>query len=80
MAANLDDLAKELEADLATFASDMYATQQRLPEKGFRVDTIADYAVSGAGSLVSHQTNSAMTAIPSVLRANTSRLTPSKSW
>jgi hypothetical protein len=39
MAANLDDLTKELEADLAPLASDMWATQKRLEEKGFRVDS-----------------------------------------
>ena len=33
-----DDWTKELEADLATLASDMWGTQQRLAEKDFRVD------------------------------------------
>ena len=33
-----DDRTKELEADLALLASDMWATQKRLEEKGFRVD------------------------------------------
>jgi hypothetical protein len=39
MAANLEDFAKELEADVATLASDMWTTQKRLEEKGFRVDS-----------------------------------------
>ena len=38
MATNLDDWTKQLEADLAALASDMWGTQQRLMEKGFRVD------------------------------------------
>jgi hypothetical protein len=38
MATNPDDLTKELAADLATLASDMWGAQQRLAEKGFRVD------------------------------------------
>jgi hypothetical protein len=38
MATNPDDWTKQLEADLATLASDMWATQNRLEEKGFRVD------------------------------------------
>jgi hypothetical protein len=38
MAANLEDSTKELEADLAPLASDMWATQS-LEEKGFRVDS-----------------------------------------
>jgi hypothetical protein len=38
MAANPGDWTKELEADLAALASDMWGTQQRLSEKGFRVD------------------------------------------
>jgi hypothetical protein len=38
MAANPDDWTKELEADLAALAADMWSTQQRLTEKGFRVD------------------------------------------
>jgi hypothetical protein len=33
-----DDWTKELETDLAAVASDMWGTQQRLSEKGFRVD------------------------------------------
>jgi len=40
---------------------------------------IADNAISGGGSRVGNETNSAMTAITSVLRANTSGLAPSKS-
>jgi hypothetical protein len=38
MATNPDDWTRELEADLATLASDMWATQKRLEERGFRVD------------------------------------------
>jgi hypothetical protein len=38
MAASPDDWAKELEAELATLASDMWATHRRLEEKGFRID------------------------------------------
>jgi hypothetical protein len=38
MANKPDDWTNELEADLATLASDMWGTQQRLEEKGFRVD------------------------------------------
>jgi hypothetical protein len=38
MPTNPDDWTKELEADLATLASDMWGTQQQLSEKGFRVD------------------------------------------
>jgi hypothetical protein len=38
MATNLDDWTKELEGELATLAPDMWATQKRLEEKGFRVD------------------------------------------
>ena len=38
MATNANDWAKELEADLAPLASDMWRTQQRLSENGFRVD------------------------------------------
>ncbi len=38
MATNSHDWTKELEAELATLASDMWATQRRLEEKGFRVD------------------------------------------
>jgi hypothetical protein len=38
MAINPDDWTKELQAELATLASDMWATQKRLEEKGFRVD------------------------------------------
>ena len=33
-----DDWIKELEADFAPLAADMWGTQQRLSEKGFRVD------------------------------------------
>jgi hypothetical protein len=33
-----DDWTKELEADLSLLASDMWGTQKRLEEKGFRVD------------------------------------------
>lgn len=39
MATNLDDWVKELEAELATLASNMWATQKRLEEKGFTVDS-----------------------------------------
>ncbi len=39
MAANLDDWTKELEAELAPLAADMWGTQKRLEEKGFRVDS-----------------------------------------
>ena len=35
----VEDLTKELEADLAPLASDMWATQKRFEEKGFRVDS-----------------------------------------
>jgi hypothetical protein len=38
MAASLDEWAKELEAALATVAPDMWATQKRLEERGFRID------------------------------------------
>ncbi len=38
MAANADDWLKELETQLASLASDMWGTQKRLEEKGFRVD------------------------------------------
>ena len=38
MATNPEEWTKELEAELASFASDMWATQKRLEEKGFRVD------------------------------------------
>jgi hypothetical protein len=38
MAASLDEWAKELEAVLATVARDMWATQKRLDETGFRSD------------------------------------------
>jgi hypothetical protein len=41
--------------------------------------TMADKAMSGSGSRVSDQTNSAMTMITSVVRANTSGLALSKS-
>ena len=39
MATNPDAWTIELEADLAAFASDMWGTQKRLEEKGFRVDS-----------------------------------------
>jgi hypothetical protein len=39
MATNLDDWVKELEAELATLSSNMWATQRRLEEMGFRVDS-----------------------------------------
>jgi hypothetical protein len=39
MATNLEEWTKELEAELATLAPDMWATQKRLEEKGFRVDS-----------------------------------------
>jgi hypothetical protein len=35
MAASLDDRVKELEVELATLATDMWAAQKRLEEKGF---------------------------------------------
>jgi hypothetical protein len=38
MATNLNDWTKELEEELATLAPDMWATQKKLEEKGFRVD------------------------------------------
>lgn len=38
MATNPDDWTKDLEAELAMLAPDMWATQKRLEEKGFRVD------------------------------------------
>jgi hypothetical protein len=38
MATSSDDWMKELEADLAPLASDMWETQKRLEEKGFRID------------------------------------------
>jgi hypothetical protein len=38
MANKPDDWTKELEADFAPLAADMWGTQQRLSEKGFRVD------------------------------------------
>jgi hypothetical protein len=37
-ATNEDDWPKGLEAELAPLASDMWGTQKRLEEKGFRVD------------------------------------------
>jgi hypothetical protein len=37
-ATNPDEETKELEAELAPLASDMWGTQKRLEEKGFRVD------------------------------------------
>jgi hypothetical protein len=37
-ATNEDDWAKGFEAELAPLASDMWGTQKRLEEKGFRVD------------------------------------------
>jgi hypothetical protein len=39
MTTNPDDWTRELEADLAAFASDMWGTQQRLLVKGFKVDS-----------------------------------------
>jgi hypothetical protein len=39
MATNQEEWPKELEAELASLASDMWATQKRLEEKGFRVDS-----------------------------------------
>ena len=39
MATNLEEWTKELEAELATLASDMWGTQKRLEEKGFKVDS-----------------------------------------
>ena len=39
MATNPNAWTKELEADLAALASDMWGTQKRLEEKGFRVDS-----------------------------------------
>ena len=39
MATNLDDWTKELQAELASLASDMWAMQKRLEEKGLRVDS-----------------------------------------
>jgi hypothetical protein len=39
MAINLDDWTKELEVELSMLAFDMWATQKRLEEKGFRVDS-----------------------------------------
>ena len=38
MAASLDDQVKELEVELATVRTDMWAAQKRLEEKGFRID------------------------------------------
>ena len=38
MAGGLDEWAKELEAALAPVAADMWATQKRLEERGFRID------------------------------------------
>jgi hypothetical protein len=38
MAANANDWMRELETELASLASDMWGTQKRLEEKGFRVD------------------------------------------
>jgi hypothetical protein len=37
MAINLNDWTKELEVELTMLAFDMWATQKRLEEKGFRV-------------------------------------------
>ena len=39
MTTNPNEWTKELETDLAALASDMWGTQQRLSEKGFRVDS-----------------------------------------
>ena len=39
MTQDLNEWTKELEADLTTLASDMWGTQKRLEEKGFRVDS-----------------------------------------
>jgi hypothetical protein len=36
---NLDEWTKELEAELAPLAPDMWATQKRLEGKGFRIDS-----------------------------------------
>jgi hypothetical protein len=38
MTANSDDWTKELEADLAPLASNMWGAQKQLEEKGYRVD------------------------------------------
>ena len=38
MATHLEEWTKELEGELAPLASDMWAMQKRLEEKGFRVD------------------------------------------
>jgi hypothetical protein len=39
MATDLDDWTRELEVELAVLAFDMWATQKRLEEKGFRLDS-----------------------------------------
>jgi hypothetical protein len=39
MGNNLDQWTKDLEAELATLALDMWATQKRLEGKGFRIDS-----------------------------------------
>lgn len=39
MVTKLDDWTKELEVELTKLAFDMWATQKRLEEKGFRVDS-----------------------------------------
>jgi allophanate hydrolase subunit 2 len=36
---NVDERTKELEAEMAPLASDMWATQRRLERKGYRVDS-----------------------------------------
>jgi hypothetical protein len=39
MTQDLNEWTKELEAELTPLASDMWGTQKRLEEKGFRVDS-----------------------------------------
>ena len=39
MPTNTEEWTKHLEAELETLASDMWATQKRLEDKGFKVDS-----------------------------------------
>jgi hypothetical protein len=50
-----DDWTKELEADLSLLASDMWGTQKRLEEKGFRVDRATNRQLAGDGEQSQHR-------------------------
>jgi hypothetical protein len=43
----LDDRAKELEVELATLATDMWAAQKRLEEKGFGSTAATNHQLGG---------------------------------